>query len=132
MQQRDPLRVLMKLRQLEVSAATRLHAARRLALEQAEGRHAEALAAIDREAGHAVAAGYASWLPVALAEAQRAARAETQQSEKAESARLALTEARCEKERADRLVEARQREVEQARAKKEAERLSSYLCFSRR
>jgi flagellar biosynthesis chaperone FliJ len=86
----DPLATLARLRRLEVAQARKQLAERNLALAAAEARHDTARAAPGREAGTAAPADYAAWLPLGLAERERAARAAQHSANQAQMARDAL------------------------------------------
>ncbi len=89
----DPLATLARLRRLEVAQARKQLAERNVALAAAEARHDEACAAPGREGAHAdaaVPADYAAWVPRALAERERAARAAQHSANLAQMARDAL------------------------------------------
>jgi hypothetical protein len=96
----DPLATLARLRRLEVAQARKQLAERNAALAAAEARHDVARAAPGREAdaanraasaATAAPADYAAWLPLGLAERERAARAAQHSANLAQMARDALT-----------------------------------------
>jgi len=86
----DPLATLARLRRLEVAQARKQLAERNAALAAAEARHDAACAAPGREAATAHPADYAAWLPLGLAERERAARAAQHSASLAQMARDAL------------------------------------------
>ena len=89
----DPLATLARLRRLEVAEARRNLAERNAALAAAEARLAAARAAPAAEAAATAEfplADYAAWLPLGLAERERAARAERHSAGLAGMAREAL------------------------------------------
>ncbi len=114
----DTLAVLARLRRLEVARAQKLLAERNAALASAEARHAAAEAAPGTEAARAAPADFAAWLPLALAERERAARGAQHSANLAELARDALTLTRL----AQRQVELLRAEKARAEAKRAARR----------
>ncbi|MBE9607357.1 hypothetical protein IAI18_21015 [Acetobacteraceae bacterium H6797] len=115
---RDPLAILQRLRDLEVTEAQRRLAERR-AQEDLAQRQAEATAAaLLSEAAQRDPHGFAAWMPRGRAEQERAARlAHIAGNQRAEAER-GLAEARAALKGVERLAEMREEEAKKAREKK--------------
>ncbi len=110
----DALATLARLRRLEVAEARRHLAERNAALAAAEARHDQARAAPGTEAARPADAAsgtgpgdYAAWLPLALAERDRAARAARHSAGMATQARDALAVQRAAERQVELLREQR-------------------------
>lgn len=109
MRSRDPLKVLAKLRRIEILEARRVLAERQAALAAAELRRDETAAAPGREAASAEPMQFAAWAPVALAERDRAVAAERHGVGLAKLAREALLVTRLAERQVELILEERQR-----------------------
>ncbi len=131
----DPLATLARLRRLEVAQARKQLAERNAALAAAEVRHDAARAAPGREAEAAKCAAsaamthpaayaaYAAWLPLGLAERERAARAAQHSANLVQMARDALAVQRT----AERQVELLREQQAAALARKVRRKQQSLL-----
>lgn len=118
----DPLAVLARLRGLETCAAQQRLATQLGRVAAAAARVAAAEGALLEERGAGDPAGYAAWLPRALAERDRAALAERLAEDSLQAAQSALAECRA----AERAV-ARLREQRAAEARRQAGRRQQAL-----
>lgn len=109
MSRRDPLAVLAKLRRLETLEAHRLLAERQRALQDAERRRDNAVAAPMQEAATAAPDDMAAWVPGALAERERAKLAVRQSANLHELAREGLALRRLAEKQVALLQEEKQR-----------------------
>lgn len=103
----DPLATLTRLRRLESDEARRLLGEANARLAAAEARAAAAEAALATEAGQGDGGDYSRWLPRALAERDRAARAVQFAADSAALARQGLAERRAAERALEELREAR-------------------------